>query len=232
MTLSPFDKDVNIVSKLDDEPSATGGLSPAEFKARFDAAANLIKAWLNNTHILELQKLANVAAVFLTIAAVETEATNRDDAVPTSAAVLKLIQASGAGDMLQATYDPDKDGVVDVAAKAKALYEAIQVTLSGGATASAEFDGSKALELIVSALDPEKLSSPVPVSKGGTGGTDNASACNGIGALSKETGGEVAGAVAFNAGLAVNEKLTLSPYTYGTSLPDPGQTGRVFFLLT
>lgn len=235
MPLSTFDKDVNVIAKLDDEPNNTGGLSPAEFKARFDVAANIIKSWLNNTHIPELQKMSDsvdaFARIFGAVIALETTISNTDEAVPTSAAVLKLIAESGSGDMLRSVYDPDKDGVVDLATKARALAEAIQVTLSGGATASASFDGSNALNLAVTALDPEKLSSPAPVSKGGTGGTDKQSACNGIGALSRETGGEVSGPVSFNAPLAVNEKLVLSPYSYGTELPEAGQAGRVFFLL-
>lgn len=49
MSLPKFTKDVQIISKLDDEPNDVGGLSADEFKAKFDEASVLIKEFINNT---------------------------------------------------------------------------------------------------------------------------------------------------------------------------------------
>lgn len=234
MTLSPFNKDVNIVSKLDDDPNNTGGLTAAEFKARFDEAANLIKSWLNGTHVPELQKLADIVSVIETVKALQTELTSDDTAIPTSAAVLKAIQDAGGGDMSTGTYDKDKDGVVDAADAAntaKKLAAAITFALSGHLTASASFDGSSDFSLEVTAIDPDGLSKATPISKGGTDAADAATACENLGALSKTAGGNVSGPTAFDGTLTVNEKMILSPYSYGTSLPAAGSKGRLFFLV-
>ena len=54
MALTSLTDNLNIVSALDDEPNDVGGLSATELKAKFDAAANLIKAYLNGTLLPEL----------------------------------------------------------------------------------------------------------------------------------------------------------------------------------
>ena len=54
MALASLTDNLNIVSALDDEPNDVGGLSATELKAKFDVAANLIKAYINNTLIPEL----------------------------------------------------------------------------------------------------------------------------------------------------------------------------------
>lgn len=48
MAFNSFDEDMNIISKLGDEPNEDDGLSAAALKARFDLAGNKIKAFLNN----------------------------------------------------------------------------------------------------------------------------------------------------------------------------------------
>ena len=59
-----------------------------------------------------------------------------------------------------------------VAAKAAVLNVARTIALSGGATGTAtSFDGSGNITIPVTALDPTKLSTAVPVAKGGTGAT-------------------------------------------------------------
>lgn len=49
MSMTNFDKNVNIISSLSDEPNSSDGLTADELKAKFDAAANLIKDYINNT---------------------------------------------------------------------------------------------------------------------------------------------------------------------------------------
>lgn len=45
--MNPFDKDIDYISALGDRPNSDDGLSAAELKARFDAAANDLKDYLN-----------------------------------------------------------------------------------------------------------------------------------------------------------------------------------------
>lgn len=60
MALTEFTKDMNIISKLDDEPNDVGGLSSAELKAKFDEGGLALKAWLNET-LLPALIAANLA---------------------------------------------------------------------------------------------------------------------------------------------------------------------------
>ena len=48
MALPTCNEDMNIISKLDDEPNDVGGLSAASLKAKFDLAGNLLKKALND----------------------------------------------------------------------------------------------------------------------------------------------------------------------------------------
>lgn len=49
MALSKFNKDMAIISALDDEPNDVGGLSAAELKAKFDEGGQAIKQYINDT---------------------------------------------------------------------------------------------------------------------------------------------------------------------------------------
>lgn len=51
MAIPLFTEDMDIMSKLGDYPGSENGLSPQEFKQRFDLAGKLIKDFLNNTLI-------------------------------------------------------------------------------------------------------------------------------------------------------------------------------------
>ena len=51
MAISQFDKDVEVIQKLDDEPKDVEGLTPAELKKRFDQAAIWLKEYINSTLI-------------------------------------------------------------------------------------------------------------------------------------------------------------------------------------
>lgn len=54
MSIPKFEKDVEVISKLDDYPNDVGGLSSTELKAKFDEAVSLLKAYINETLIPEL----------------------------------------------------------------------------------------------------------------------------------------------------------------------------------
>ena len=54
MALTAFNEDMDIISKLSTYPNDTDGLTPEEFKARFDQAGKLLKAYVNGTLLEEL----------------------------------------------------------------------------------------------------------------------------------------------------------------------------------
>ena len=54
MALTPFNEDIEIISKLADLPNDTEGLSPAELKERFDRAGKLLKEYINGVLLTEL----------------------------------------------------------------------------------------------------------------------------------------------------------------------------------
>ena len=51
MALPFFEEDMDIISRLGDYPGSEDGLTPKDFKARFDLAGNLIKKFLNEVII-------------------------------------------------------------------------------------------------------------------------------------------------------------------------------------
>lgn len=55
MALTTFDKDMNIIAALDDEPNDVGGLSAAELKAKFDEGGVSLKDYINNTLLTEIE---------------------------------------------------------------------------------------------------------------------------------------------------------------------------------
>lgn len=55
MAISKFNEDLDIIQKLDTYPNDTDGLSAEELKERFDRAGNLLKTFLNEVLIPELE---------------------------------------------------------------------------------------------------------------------------------------------------------------------------------
>jgi hypothetical protein len=51
VAITPFEKDIEIIQKLDDEPNDVQGLTPEELKKRFDQAAIWLKEYINGTLI-------------------------------------------------------------------------------------------------------------------------------------------------------------------------------------
>lgn len=51
MAIPFFEEDLDIISRLGDYPGSEDGLTPEDFKARFDLAGNLIKKFLNEVII-------------------------------------------------------------------------------------------------------------------------------------------------------------------------------------
>ena len=61
MALTPFNEDIEIISKLADLPNDTEGLSPAELKERFDRAGKLLKEYINGVLLTELGGASSAA---------------------------------------------------------------------------------------------------------------------------------------------------------------------------
>lgn len=63
MSLPKFNEDIQIISKLADEPNDVGGLSANELKAKFDEAGNLIKAFINDTLLPYLESVSGAGDI-------------------------------------------------------------------------------------------------------------------------------------------------------------------------
>lgn len=99
MAIPKFEENVDIISNLPNYPGSEGGLTPEEFRAKFDEAAHIIKNYLNNTLTPELDQLIDVQALLNGILDETLTFANkaaRADAV--GAALKKKLDISG-GDM-------------------------------------------------------------------------------------------------------------------------------------
>lgn len=76
MSIPKFTKDLNIIQKLSDLPNATDGLTAEQLKAKFDEAAGIIQAWINDTLIPSI-----VADKIPFLASTEIDADNIGDAI-------------------------------------------------------------------------------------------------------------------------------------------------------
>ena len=63
MAITELTDDLNIVAALDDEPNDTGGLTPAQLKAKFDEAGNKIKTYINGGLIPDVEAAIDEKAV-------------------------------------------------------------------------------------------------------------------------------------------------------------------------
>ena len=117
MALPTCNEDMNIISKLDDEPNDVGGLSAASLKAKFDLAGNLLKKALNDL----VAALGNNAAAknigFAPTTAVNK--TNVQDAIENVQSQIADVSQSGIADA-SVTAAKIADGAVGTAALADA----------------------------------------------------------------------------------------------------------------
>ena len=65
MSIQKFDKDMAIVSALDDEPNDVGGMTSAELKEKFDEGGKALKTFLNDVLIPVLENLGVETSVQL-----------------------------------------------------------------------------------------------------------------------------------------------------------------------
>ena len=132
MALPTCNEDMNIISKLDDEPNDVGGLSAASLKAKFDLAGNLLKKALNDL----VAALGNNAAAksigFTPTTAVNK--TNVQDAIENVQSQIADVSQSGIADA-SVTAAKIEDGAVGTAALADAAvtYDKIKDKAVGSA---------------------------------------------------------------------------------------------------
>lgn len=132
MALPTCNEDMNIISKLDDEPNDVGGLSAASLKAKFDLAGNLLKKAINDL----VAALGNNAAAknigFAPTAAVNK--TNVQDAIENVQSQIADVSQSGIADA-SVTAAKIVDGAVGTAALADAAvtYDKIKDKAVGSA---------------------------------------------------------------------------------------------------
>ena len=132
MALPTCNEDMNIISKLDDEPNDVGGLSAASLKAKFDLAGNLLKKALNDL----VAALGNNAAAknigFAPTTAVNN--TNVQDAIENVQSQIAGVSQSGIADA-SVTAAKIADGAVGTAALADAAvtYDKIKDKAVGSA---------------------------------------------------------------------------------------------------
>lgn len=132
MALPTCNEDMNIISKLDDEPNDVGGLSAASLKAKFDLAGNLLKKALNDL----VAALGNNAAA-KNIGFAPTTAVNADnvqDAIENVQSQIAGVSQSGIADA-SVTAAKIADGAVGTAALADATvtYDKIKDKAVGSA---------------------------------------------------------------------------------------------------
>ena len=132
MALPTCNEDMNIISKLDDEPNDVGGLSAASLKAKFDLAGNLLKKALNDL----VAALGNNAAAknigFAPTTAVNK--TNVQHAIENVQSQIADVSQSGIADA-SVTAAKIADGAVGTAALADAAvtYDKIKDKAVGSA---------------------------------------------------------------------------------------------------
>lgn len=132
MALPTCNEDMNIISKLDDEPNDVGGLSAASLKAKFDLAGNLLKKALNDL----VAALGNNAAAksigFTPTTAVNK--TNVQDAIENVQSQIADVSQAGIADG-SVTAAKIADGAVGTAAIADAAvtYDKIKDKAVGSA---------------------------------------------------------------------------------------------------
>lgn len=144
MAIPTFDADLNIISALDDQPNATGGMTAAELKQQFDMLALTVQSYINEVLVPTLNRNLGL---FTPITALDDTVTDNADRIPLSSAVYDAL-----------------DG-----AKAARMKDAVTFRLTNGATGSVSSDLSSDVEIPVSSIDPDYMARPLPILKGGTG---------------------------------------------------------------
>lgn len=137
MALTRLNKDMNIVSALDDQPNDVGGLTAAELKAKFDEGGNAIKLYLNGTLIAELENLGVNEIVRYKNSGVKYLRLNTDNVIETSPDGTTWQASGSSGHVIY-----DKDGVAK-AQRSRLKFAGSEVTDDGTYTIVHGIKGDK-----------------------------------------------------------------------------------------
>lgn len=154
MALPTCNEDMDIISKLDDEPNDVGGLSAASLKAKFDLAGNLLKKALNDL----VAALGNNAAAksigFAPTTAVNK--TNVQDAIENVQSQIAAVSQAGIADGA-VTAAKIADGAVGAAAIADDAITAGKLAMSAVGTDAIKWGAVDANRLKDAAVSEAKL---------------------------------------------------------------------------
>ena len=97
MAISQYSGDTNYISQLPDKPVTDGGLTAAQFKAKFDQFGTEFKAWLNGTFVPALNSTFATKATATTSANGLMSTSDKDklDGIETGAEVNDVTSVAG-----------------------------------------------------------------------------------------------------------------------------------------
>ena len=158
MALPTCNEDMNIISKLDDEPNDVGGLSAASLKAKFDLAGNLLKKALNDLVAALGENAAAKNIGFTPTTAVNK--TNVQDAIENVQRQIAGVSQAGIADGA-VTAQKIADGAVGTAAIADDAITAGKLAMSAVDTDAIKWGAVDTYRLKDGAVTEAKLSNGV-----------------------------------------------------------------------
>ena len=182
MAMSSFDKDMNIIQKLTDEPNDRDGLTAGELKAKFDEGGLAVKGYLNETvrpfvntmetntsaHAANTSNPHSVTKSQVGLGNVPNVATN--DQAPTYTAAISLTALSS-GEKLSVAFGKLKKAVADLISHIANTSNPHSVTYTQtGAAAASHTHGAGDI-----------TSGTLPIARGGTGATSASAAITALG---------------------------------------------------
>lgn len=155
MALPTCNEDMNIISKLDDEPNDVGGLSAASLKAKFDLAGNLLKKALN-----DLVAALGENAAAKNIGFAPTTAVNKTNVQDAIENVQSQITGVSQGGIANGAVTGEKiaDGAVSTAALADGAVTTDKLAMSAVDTNAIKWGAVDTSRMKDAAVTEEKLS--------------------------------------------------------------------------
>ena len=158
MALPTCNEDMNIISKLDDEPNDVGGLSATSLKAKFDLAGNLLKKALNDLVAALGENAAAKNIGFTPITVVNKD--NVQDAIEDVQSQIAGVSQAGIADGA-VTAAKIADGAVGTAAIADDAITAGKLAMSAVDTDAIKWGAVDTYRLKDGAVTEAKLSNGV-----------------------------------------------------------------------
>lgn len=154
MALPTCNEDMNIISKLDDEPNDVGGLSATSLKAKFDLAGNLLKKALNDLVAALGENAAAKNIGFTPTTAVNK--TNVQDAIEDVQSQIAGVSQAGIADGA-VTAAKIADGAVGTAAIADDAITADKLAMSAVDTDAIKWGAVDTYRLKDGAVEESKI---------------------------------------------------------------------------